>query len=105
MKLTTKGAASDELRPTGPREMFEYDFMRCKDCGSIKTKTELAAAMDINGKTPGRFCNCGSNKVLPTNPRWYEFLYPNVIAYGGVWSCLNHSFRTLFGLRWPGDAK
>lgn len=79
MKLTAKGAP--ELKPTGPAEMFEYDFMRCHICGRLITKPECVEAMNPDGKTPGVFCPCGSNKVRPTNPRFHEYFLPRVIRF------------------------
>jgi hypothetical protein len=52
-----------------------YYFNRCRRCNSLITKLQLQRAFS----TDGVVCSCGSGMFGPTNPLWYEWLYPRVL--------------------------
>jgi hypothetical protein len=56
-----------------------FDFMRCYDCGRLITKIEIDEALGVGGT--GEICSCGSAKASPSNPRFYEYLYPRVVYF------------------------
>lgn len=65
---------------------LRYLCYRCYLCGRLLTKTEILALWDRNdrafaenGTTSSAICPCGSNKISPTNPLWWEeLLLPRV---------------------------
>lgn len=56
------------------------DFYRCKDCRRLLTQPELRRRFATLGR--GGLCPaCGCLMFVETNPRWYEYAYPRVVAF------------------------
>jgi len=60
-------------------QLCEYDFMRCGKCGRLMTKPEMQKALG-NGST-GQPCPCGSQKYLPVNLKWTDWVRPRVWTF------------------------
>jgi hypothetical protein len=83
--------------PTHPSvdgvQRHDYDFYRCNRCFRLITAREMRRALDAGGAV--QVCPCGGAKFSPTNPRWFEFLYPRVVRF----ACERVGTLGLAGLR------
>lgn len=51
-----------------------YYFNRCRRCQTLLTKLQVLKAF----QNDGHLCACGGLTFGPTNPLWYEWLFPRV---------------------------
>lgn len=58
-----------------------YDFYRCVACKKLITRPEELEFCDPASPRGGQVCSCGYRRYSPTNPRWFEFLYPRVVKF------------------------
>lgn len=60
-----------QLRASNQTDRLHYCY-RCYDCHRLVTKLEVLWAQ---GTDRPNLCPCGSRKVKPTNPLWWEELF------------------------------
>jgi hypothetical protein len=60
-----------------PDGRVSYLTYRCYVCGRLVTKLEIIAAWDESDRTgkTRQLCACGSGRLAPTNPKWWEELF------------------------------
>lgn len=73
--------SAEQLRAKAQVGAEDYDFYRCHKCNRLITRIEEIRAFTSGTDNYGHICPCGSEKYLPTNLKWYEWLIPRVLQF------------------------
>ena len=100
--MTARGAARLARAQAAIGDSPPYDFYRCCHCYRLIPQPQLVRALEQ--RDSAAVCPCGAVKFKASNPLWWEYLLPRVVAFAwerarelgvaGLWTNLKADWRT-----------